>query len=90
MTHTHSCSKWKPSISNQNVTHVICSTDIISVYLYKCGASGPQPVAVYPFPVYPVLVPVYAEMAGSSTLETCTKAEIWQRPVRGTPNIRFR
>ena len=83
MTHTHSCSKCKPSASNQNVTCVMCSTDIISVCLYKWGASGTQAVPGYP-------VPVHAEMAGGSTLETCMKAEIWQRPVRGTPNIRLR
>ena len=83
MTHTHSCSKCKPSASNQNVTHVICSTDIISVYLYKWEASNTQSLPGYP-------VPVYAEIAGVSTLETYMKAEIWQRSVRGTPNIRLR
>ena len=41
---THSCSKCKLSTSNQNVTNVICSTDIISVYIYKWEASSHQPV----------------------------------------------
>ena len=79
---TCTCSKCKPSTSKQSVTHVICSTDIISVYLYKCGASSPQPVPVY-------ADPEYGEMAEGYTLETCMKADRWLRSVRGTPNIRF-
>ena len=65
---THSYSKWKPSTSNQSVTNVICSIDIISVYLYKCGASSPQPVLVY-------ADPVYGEMAEGYTLIACVKAD---------------
>ena len=65
---TRSCSKCKPSTSNQSVTNVICSPDIISVYLYKCGASSPQPVLVY-------VDPEYGEMAEGYTLETCMKAD---------------
>ena len=44
MTHTHS--ECNLSVSNQSVTHVICSTDMTSVYLYKWEASSPQPVLV--------------------------------------------
>ena len=65
---TCSCSKYNLSASNQSVTHAICFTDIISVYLYKCGASSPQPVPVY-------ADPEYAEMAEGSTPETCMKAD---------------
>ena len=65
---THLCSKCKPSTSNQSVTNVICSTNIISVYLYKCGASSPLPVPVY-------AVPEYAEMAEGYTLKACMKAD---------------
>ena len=65
---TCSCSKCRPSTSNQSVTNVICSTDIISVYLYKCGASSPQPVPVY-------ADPVYGEMAEDYTLKACMKAD---------------
>ena len=80
---THSCSKCNLSTSNQSVTHAICSTDIISVYLYKWEASSHQPVPVY-------ADPEYGEMAEGYTLETCMKADRWLRSVRGTPNIRFR
>ena len=62
------CSKCKPSTSNQSIKNVICSTDIISVYLYKCGASSPQPVPVY-------ADYVYGEMAESYTLKACMKAD---------------
>ena len=41
---------------------------IISDYLYKCGASSPQPVPVY-------ADPVYGEMAEDYTLKACMKAD---------------
>ena len=69
--------------SNQSVTHVICSTDIISVYLYKWEASSHQPVPVY-------ADPEYAEMAEGSTPETCMKADRMEICERNTWNIRFR
>ena len=65
---THLFSKWKLSTSNQSVTNVICSTDIISVYLYKCGASSPQPIPAY-------ADPAYDEMAEGYTLEACVKED---------------
>ena len=65
---THSCSKHNLNTSNQSVTHAICSTDIISVYLYKWEASSHQPVPVY-------ADPVYGEMAEGYTLKACMKAD---------------
>ena len=74
---THSCSKCKPSTSNQSVTNVICSTDIISVYIYNSEASSHQPVPVY-------ADPEYAEMAEGSTPETCVKADRMENCERNT------
>ena len=77
------CSKCNLSTSNQSVIHAICSTEIISVYLYNWEASSHQPIQVF-------ADPEYAEMAEGSTPETCMKADRWLRSVRGTPNISFR
>ena len=54
MTCTHS--ECKPRASNQNVTHVICSTDITPISLYKWQAISPQPVPVYPVLLQYILV----------------------------------
>ena len=84
-THTHS--ECKPKASNQNVTHVICYTDIIPIGLYKWHTISPQPV-----PVYPVLLqytPVMLRWLEAWHLPARRQMERWTH-MRGTPNIRFR
>ena len=95
MTHTQSKTKrkWcphsecKPIASNQNVTHVMCSTDITPISLYKWQAISPQPV-----PMYPVLLQYTVVMLWwleAWHLSARRQMERW-KCVRGTPNIRFR
>ena len=81
ITSSHHIVEWHihgQSTSNENLPHVICSTDITPIYLHKWEALSYKHV------------PVYTEMVEGSTLETCMKADRQWRCVRGTPNTRFR
>ena len=79
---TCSCSKCNLSASNQSVMHVICSPDIISVYLYKWEALSHQPVPVY-------ADPVYGEMAEGYILKACMKSDRMEICERNT-YVRFK